>query len=162
MKRIFNYTTDKIEITKLLSKLKSKNKTIVFTNGCFDLLHSGHVYLINESKKLGDILIVGLNSDKSVKLLKENGRPIIGENDRIYILSNLKPIDYIIVFDEYSVADLIEFTNPDIITKSSEYTVKDLENVGGKFMKDSGKKVILIPHKNGNSTTEIIKKILSL
>lgn len=159
MQRIFNFTTNKNDITNLLLKLKVKNRKIVFTNGCFDLLHSGHVYLINESKKLGDILIVGINSDKSIKLLKEIGRPIICENDRVYILSNLKPVDFVIIFDDYSVLDLIKFISPDVITKSSQYSITDLENVGGKFMRDSGKKLILIPHKNGNSTTEIIKKI---
>jgi rfaE bifunctional protein nucleotidyltransferase chain/domain len=159
VQRIFNFTTNKNDITNLLLKLKVKNRKIVFTNGCFDLLHSGHVYLINESKKLGDILIVGINSDKSIKLLKEIGRPIICENDRVYILSNLKPVDFVIIFDDYSVLDLIKFISPDVITKSSQYSITDLENVGGKFMRDSGKKLILIPHKNGNSTTEIIKKI---
>jgi len=162
VKRIFNFTTNKNEIKNLLLKLKNKNRKIIFTNGCFDLLHSGHVYLVNESKKLGDILIIGINSDKSVKLLKDEKRPIICENDRVYILSNLKAADFIIIFDEYSVLELIEFINPDIITKSSEYNINDLENVGGKFMRDSGKKVILIPHRNGNSTTEIIKKIQNL
>ena len=159
MQRIFNFTTNKNEITNLLLKLKVKNRKIVFTNGCFDLLHSGHVYLVKESKKFGDVLIVGINSDKSIKLLKEIGRPIICENDRVYILSNLKPVDFVIIFDDYSVLDLIKFISPDIITKSSQYSITDLENVGGKFMRDSGKEVILIPHKNGNSTTEIIKKI---
>ena len=159
MQRIFNFTTNKNEITNLLLKLKVKNRKIVFTNGCFDLLHSGHVYLVKESKKFGDVLIVGINSDKSIKLLKEIGRPIICENDRVYILSNLKPVDFVIIFDDYSVLDLIKFISPDVITKSSQYSITDLENVGGKFMRDSGKKLILIPHKNGNSTTEIIKKI---
>lgn len=159
MKKIFNFTTNKKEITKILSKLKLRGKKIVFTNGCFDLLHSGHVYLINESKRLGDILILGINSDKSIKLLKGKNRPIIPESDRVYIISSLTAVDFIIIFDEYSVLDLIMFINPDIITKSSEYTIEELKNVGGNFMQDSGKTVTLIPHKEGISTTKILNKL---
>jgi rfaE bifunctional protein nucleotidyltransferase chain/domain len=171
-KKIFNFTTEKDEIKKEIDWIKEIKRfelvnnedsvSMIFTNGCFDLIHSGHVYVINESKKLGNILIVGMNSDASVKLLKGNERPIVSENDRAYILSSLSSVDILIMFDEYSVANLIEFIKPDIITKGSEYSVDDLDNVGGKFMKENGKEIRLIPYKAGMSTTALIKKFLEL
>jgi rfaE bifunctional protein nucleotidyltransferase chain/domain len=162
MKKIFNFTTEKLEITKLLHKLEKvdKVKSIVFTNGCFDLTHSIHVNLLNESKKLGDILIVGMNSDESVKQLKGDDRPIICENDRAFVLSNLISVDYIIIFDEVSVLDLIKFINPDIITKGDDYNVNDLNDVGGKYMKENNKRIELIVTRNGLRTSDIINKII--
>jgi len=161
MKQIFNFTTDKEKIKNLINDIRYDryNRVIVYTNGCFDVLHPGHVYLLNESAKLGDILIVGVNSDKSVKLLKGEGRPILNEEDRSYMLSSLNAVDYVIIFDEINTVHLIEFLEPDIITKASEYKIKDLDEVGGKFMKENGKKVILIPYKQGLSTSNLIKKL---
>ena len=162
MKNLFHFTKDKAEILDMLLMFSQYKDKVIFTNGCFDLLHSGHVYLLNESKKLGDILIVGMNSDKSVKLLKGENRPIVCEEDRAYVLLNLEVVDYVIIFDEYSVLNLINFIKPNIITKSSEYSIKDLEDVGGKLMHDLGREVVLIPHREGLSTTELVNKIKNL
>jgi D-beta-D-heptose 7-phosphate kinase/D-beta-D-heptose 1-phosphate adenosyltransferase len=163
MKRIFNFTTDKEEIKKLVEDHQWwEHRKIVFTNGCFDLIHSQHVNLIDESKKLGDYLIVGMNSDKSVKLLKGEGRPIIGEEDRAQMLSSLRSVDYVVIFDEFSVLDLIKFIKPDIITKGDDYKVDDLNDVGGSFVKTYGGKLELVPTRKGSSTSDIINKIKSL
>jgi len=162
MKKIYNFTTDKDEISELLYNLRWTNKKIVFTNGCFDLTHSIHINLLNESKKIGDVLIVGINSDKSVKLLKGEDRPIINEIDRTYVLSNIISVDYVIVFDEYSVEELIKFTNPDIITKGDDYNVNDLDDVGGKHMRDNNKRIELIPTRDGLRTSDIINKIIKI
>ena len=159
MKRIFNFTTDKEEILNLVI---GHHKKIVFTNGCFDLLHSQHINLLNESKKLGDILIVGMNSDKSVKLLKGENRPIIGEEDRSQMLSSMRSVDYVIIFDEYSVLDLIKYLKPDIITKGDDYKSEQLNDMGGDYVKLYGGKLGLIPTRKGSSTSDIINKIKSL
>ena len=160
-KKIYNFTTDKKEISELIDILW-KDHSVVFTNGCFDLIHADHIHIINKSKKLGDILIVGMNSDKSVKLLKGSNRPIVNESDRAFILLSLASVDYLIIFDEYSVAELIEFIKPDIITKGSDYKVEQLESVGGKFMVENGKRVKLIPIRGSVSTSDLISKILKL
>lgn len=163
MKRIFNFTTDKEEIKNLVVGHQWwEHKKIVFTNGCFDLLHSQHINLLNESKKLGDFLIVGMNSDKSVKLLKGDSRPIIGEDDRSQMLASIRSVDYVIIFDEFSVLDLIKFICPDIITKGNDYKVDELDDVGGLFIKTYGGKLELIPTRKGSQTSDIINKIKSL
>ena len=162
MKQIYNFTTEKEEIFELLVKLRWFKKSIVFTNGCFDLLHSQHINLLDESKKLGDYLIVGMNSDKSVKLLKGESRPIIGEEDRSQMLASMRSVDYVIIFDDYSVLDLIKYLKPDIITKGDDYKVDQLNDVGGEFIKSYGGKLELIPTRKGSQTSDIIKKIKDL
>lgn len=157
---IYNFTTDKEEIMKMVEDIQSwNNETIVFTNGCFDIFHAGHVNLLNESKKLGDILIVGINSDKSVKILKGDGRPINNEEDRSLIVSSICAVDHVIIFDEYSVLDLIKFIRPNVITKGADYTVEQLAKDGGDFMKEIGGELILIPITKETSTTKIINKL---
>jgi D-beta-D-heptose 7-phosphate kinase/D-beta-D-heptose 1-phosphate adenosyltransferase len=132
---------------------------IVFTNGCFDILHSGHASLLNESRDLGEALIVGLNSDESVRLLKGQDRPVNNQDDRAYLLSSMYAVDHVIIFDEYSVLDLIKFIKPDIITKGGDYTPEQLANDGGDFMKEIGGELVIIPITRQTSTTTIIDKI---
>lgn len=156
---IYNFTKDKEEILEMIERHQYWENKIVFTNGCFDIFHAGHVSLLNESKNFGDILIVGMNSDKSVRLLKGEGRPINGEDDRALIISSICVVDHVIIFDEFSVIDLIKFIKPDIITKGGDYTVEQLSEVGGDFMKEIGGEVKLIPITKETSTTKIIKKI---
>jgi rfaE bifunctional protein nucleotidyltransferase chain/domain len=176
MKKIFNFTTDKEEILEeLVSQRKfieqffmwylpfgKKKSKIVFTNGCFDLIHPQHVNLLNKSKELGCYLIVGMNSDKSVKLLKGEDRPIFNEEDRAYMLSNLVAVDCVIIFDDHSVLDLIKFIKPDVMTKGDDYNVNQLEDVGGNFVKEYGGKIELVPTKKGLATSDIINKIIKL
>ena len=115
---------DKLE--ELLKVLRAKKKMIVATNGCFDILHVGHVRYLKKSKTFGDVLIVGLNSDKSVRSIKGEGRPINNENDRAEVLCALECVDYVILFDEDSPKDLLEIIKPNIYTKGADYTLQTL------------------------------------
>ena len=146
-------------IKQELSKLRGKSKKIVFTNGCFDIIHAGHISYLNEAKTLGDILIVGLNSDKSVRRLKGGGRPIVSEKDRAYVLANLKPVDYVIMFDEDTPYELIKEIKPDVLVKGADYEGKSI--VGSDIVESSGGKTVLINFIKGKSTSGIIKKIKS-
>ena len=147
----------KEEIQNLLEKLKGDNKKIVMTNGCFDILHAGHVRYLKESKKHGDILIVGLNSDSSVKALKGESRPINNELDRAEVLSGLESVDYIILFDEISPVKLLDIVKPDIYTKGADYTIETLPEAE-TVMKNGGE-IKFIKLVEGKSTTKIIDKI---
>ncbi len=148
------------ELKRIVSKLKKKGKKIVFTNGCFDLLHPGHIYYLKEAKKKGDILILGLNSDSSVRKLKGKGRPLISEKGRAEILAHLEFIDYIFIFDELTPAKAIRVISPDVLIKGGDY--KKEEVIGGKFVVEKGGKVVIIPFLKGYSTTGLIKKIKKL
>lgn len=144
------------EIESVVIELKEKKRRIVFTNGCFDLLHSGHVRYLEKSKSFGDILIVGLNSDKSVKKLKGSNRPINNQHDRAYILASLEVIDFVVIFDEDTPLNLIEHIKPDILVKGGDY--KNKEIVG----KDIAKKLKVVEFVKGKSTTNTIEKIQKL
>lgn len=141
----------------LLKKLRSEHKTIVTTNGCFDILHVGHVRYLEETKKFGDILIVALNSDKSVRRLKGEGRPINNENDRAEVLNGLKSVDYVVLFDEDSPADLLAEIKPDVHTKGADYTVETLPEA--KIIMENGGRLEFIKFVEGKSTTSTIAKI---
>jgi len=141
------------EITNITKELKLKNKKIIFTNGCFDLLHAGHVKYLETAKKLGDILILGLNSDESVKLLKGEDRPINNQNDRAYILAALEAVDYVVIFNEETPYKLIQTIKPDFLVKGADY---DGEKVIGE---DIAGELILIDFVEGKSSSETIKKI---
>ncbi len=144
-------------LNKLVAELKNKSKKIVFTNGCFDIIHAGHVAYLNEAKQLGDILIVGLNSDSSVKKLKGNNRPIVIEDDRAYIIANLKPVDFVVIFSDDTPYNLINEIKPDYLVKGSDY--KNKEIAGADIVKSYGGQVVLINYVNGKSTTNIINNI---
>ena len=146
-------------LNKLLKKLTTSRinkKKIVFTNGCFDILHPGHLKILKESKEKGDILIVGLNSDKSVKNLKGKKRPIISQLDRANILSSLNVVDYVVIFNEKTPLNIIRTIKPDIITKGSDYKNKNI--VGSNYIKKRGGKIILISNYKNYSTSKIIEK----
>ena len=154
-----NHLTGKIvDIDKIdIIRQKHPNSKIVFTNGCFDLFHAGHLYSLKEASKLGDILVVGVNSDSSIKRLKGNNRPIVSLNERLEILENLVVVDYLIPFDDDTPLKIIEKLIPDVLVKGEEY--KDKEVVGSDIVINNGGKVILIPMKEGYSTTNMIKII---
>ncbi len=147
----------KENLAELLKKLKAQNKKIVMTNGCFDILHAGHVRYLKESKKYGDVLILGLNSDKSVRALKGETRPINGEMDRAEVLSGLEAVNYIVLFDEISPLNLLEEIKPDIYTKGADYTVETLPEA--KTVMKNGGEIKFIDLVEGRSTTKIIDKI---
>ncbi len=139
-----------------INQYRSKNKKIVFTNGCFDLLHVGHVRYLNEACALGDLLIVGINSDNSVKVLKGPTRPIQNENDRAEILASLKSVQHTILFNEETPLELIRKIKPDILVKGGDWTVDQI--VGSDFVLQNGGKVLSLQFVDGKSTTKIIEK----
>lgn len=142
---------------KIVLEAKLQGKRIVFTNGCFDIIHSGHIYYLTEAKKYGDLLIIGLNTDDSVSRLKGPSRPINRQHDRATVLAALKPVDYVCFFDEDTPMELIKFLNPDVLVKGADY--KEEEVVGADFVKSQGGEVVLIPFVEGKSTTNIINKM---
>ncbi|RKY99252.1 MAG: D-glycero-beta-D-manno-heptose 1-phosphate adenylyltransferase [Ignavibacteriae bacterium] len=147
------------EIKLIRSALKADNKKVVFTNGCFDLIHAGHIDYLNKAKALGDILIVGLNTDNSVKRIKGDKRPIINEDERAEIISNLKPVDYIIFFDEETPSELINELVPDILIKGADWKIDEI--VGGETVLANGGEVKTIKFVNDQSTSKIIDLIIS-
>ena len=143
-------------LTRTLSTIRSKGKRIVFTNGCFDILHVGHVDYLSKARRLGDVLVVGLNSDSSVKKIKGKDRPINKESDRAKVLSSLYFVDYITLFDETTPENLIKKVRPDILVKGGDWKVEDI--VGGSFVRSYGGKIKRIPFVKGYSTTSIIER----
>lgn len=133
-----------------------KNKKVVFTNGCFDLLHVGHVRYLQEAKKLGDILIVGVNSDASVRVLKGPTRPVQNENDRAEILAALGAVDYTVIFNEETPLELIQKVKPNILVKGGDW--KPDQIVGADFVMSHGGKVMSLQFIEGRSTTKLIEK----
>ena len=146
------------EIISLRKEFKSENKKVVFTNGVFDILHSGHVDYLTKAKALGDLLIVGINSDSSVKRIKGNKRPIINEMERAFIVSSLKPVDYVTLFDEDTPQKLIEDLIPDVLIKGADWALDKI--VGKDIVEKNGGEVQTIEFVNEQSTTKIIQIIL--
>ena len=144
------------EVLEIIEPLRD-SKVIVFTNGCFDILHAGHVSYLEEAKSLGDILIVGLNSDDSVRRIKGDKRPIIPQEERAYILSRLKPVDYVVIFEEDTPENLIKRIRPHILVKGGDWTPDKI--VGKEFVESYGGKVVTIPFSFNTSTTAIIERI---
>lgn len=146
-------------LIKKISKWKNEGKKIVFTNGCFDILHPGHLDYLIKAKGFGDILIVGLNSDISVKRLKGTSRPILNEQDRAFMLSCLEAVDAVVIFSENTPIKTIEAIKPDIHVKGGDYKEDDLPEA--KTVKNNGGKIEIVPFLKGYSTTKIIDKILN-
>jgi rfaE bifunctional protein nucleotidyltransferase chain/domain len=150
---IWKYSASKVN--NLLRRLHAKRRKIVFTNGVFDILHYGHIDYLTKAKKLGDILIVGLNTDSSVKKFKSKDRPIQNEKDRARILAALKPVDYVILFSEETPECLVKLIRPAILVKGADYKISEI--VGADFVKSYGGTVKRIKLVQGRSTTGIIK-----
>jgi D-beta-D-heptose 7-phosphate kinase/D-beta-D-heptose 1-phosphate adenosyltransferase len=151
------------EMMHIIDAIKSeqrKGKKIVFTNGCFDILHRGHVTYLNQARDLGDLLIVGINSDESVKRLKGPERPVNMLEDRAYVLSALKSVDYVIPFEEDTPLNLINLIMPDILVKGGDYTIDRI--IGAQEVLANGGKVEIIPFVPGKSTSAIIDTIKRL
>lgn len=153
-----NSSTSLSELKAIRSKLKAEGKKVVFTNGVFDLIHSGHVDYLSKAKKLGDILIVGLNSDDSVKKIKGDKRPLLKQEERAFILSNLKPVDYVVLFDDDTPEKLISEIIPDILVKGADWAVEKI--VGREIVEKNGGKVMNIEFVNDQSTSKIIDLIV--
>jgi D-beta-D-heptose 7-phosphate kinase/D-beta-D-heptose 1-phosphate adenosyltransferase len=145
---------DNIEI---INKIKAERKKIVFTNGCFDLLHVGHIRYLSQAKKLGDFLIIGLNSDSSVKELKGEDRPINSFEDRATLLSAIESVDLVIMFEEQTPENLIKNIVPDILVKGGDYNIEDI--VGYQTVIQNGGQVKTLSFYEGYSSTNYINKI---
>jgi len=140
-----------------VERLRAGGKKIVFTNGCFDILHVGHTRYLNEARKLGDVLIVALNSDSSVRAIKGEKRPIVPEAERAEMLASLRPVDFVTLFSEDTPLELIEFLRPDIIVKGGDW--KEEKVVGRDSVLRWGGRVVIVPEVKGASTTGIVDKI---
>jgi len=145
------------ELNDIVKNLRKQGKKIVFTNGCFDILHSGHIYLLNNARKSGDVLIVGVNSDASIRKLKGSERPINSFEDRIIVLAGLQSVDYIISFDEESPVELIKSLHPDVFIKGGNYTEQTIPEA--QLLKKLGCNMKIVPYIEEHSTTHIIDKI---
>jgi D-beta-D-heptose 7-phosphate kinase/D-beta-D-heptose 1-phosphate adenosyltransferase len=145
------------ELKNIVAAAKASGKKVVFTNGCFDLLHRGHLRLLCEAKKLGDVLVVALNSDESVKSIKGPGRPIVPLDERAELLAALEPVDYVTSFDETEPRRLIRELQPHVLVKGGDWSREQV--VGKEIVESYGGKVAVVPYARGYSTTEIIERI---
>ena len=142
-----------------LRKLRARHKRIVFTNGCFDILHVGHVNYLARARSLGDTLVVGLNSDSSARRLKGKARPIVTQKNRAKVLAALACVDFIVVFNNPAPFNLIKAIKPDVLVKGGDWKIKDI--VGGRFVRSCGGRVKSLPYIKGFSTKALIRKIRS-
>jgi len=149
------YTLPKL--IEAISEWKKQEKKIVFTNGVFDLLHKGHIFSLSQAKKQGDVLIIGLNSDNSVKRLKGDSRPINDQEARALLLASLIMVDAVVVFEEDTPLKLITSILPDVLVKGGDYTIDEI--AGAKEVIENGGKVVINPILDGYSTTGIIRAI---
>lgn len=150
-------TRDQAE--KMVERYKAEGKTTVFTNGCFDILHAGHVRYLGAARELGDCLIVGLNSDASVRRLKGPARPVNSQEDRAEVIAALAAVDSVVIFDETTAETLVAAIRPDIYAKGGDYHLDDLPEA--KIVAQYGGRTVLIPEVPGRSSTNIIRKIVS-
>ena len=147
------------QLVEILEAIRGKKK-IVFTNGCFDIIHAGHCHYLARAKSLGDLLVVGLNSDSSVRRIKGPKRPVIPQEQRALVLDSLRPVDYVVIFEEDTPQRLIEAIRPDILVKGGDWELDKI--VGREFVESYGGKVVTIPFEHDVSTSKIIERILSL
>ncbi|HNP17888.1 MAG TPA: D-glycero-beta-D-manno-heptose 1-phosphate adenylyltransferase [Fulvivirga sp.] len=160
MKKTANKIIDKNKIRDLIQSWQSNNQEVVFTNGCFDILHLGHIDYLEKSKALGDKLIVGLNTDLSVRRLKGEQRPLNNEEARARLLAALEFVDAVVLFGEDTPKDLIEWLQPDILVKGNDYLAENI--IGADIVKAKGGRVETISLVDGFSTTNLVEKIKSL
>jgi D-beta-D-heptose 7-phosphate kinase/D-beta-D-heptose 1-phosphate adenosyltransferase len=146
------------ELSRIIGEMKKKGKKIIFTNGCFDLLHIGHVRYLEEARALGDLLVVGVNSDSSVRGLKGPNRPILPQGERAEVLSGLGCVDYVTIFDEPTPLNLISSLLPDVLVKGGDWTKE--ATVGWETVERTGGEVVILPFVEGSSTSHLIETIL--
>lgn len=155
--------TDKVktveQMSAIMKRLKREGKRVVWTNGCFDILHVGHIMYLQEARKEGDVMVVGLNSDASVRKNKGPERPVVEENDRAQVLSALECVDYIVIFDEKTPMPLLEALQPDVYAKGGDYTIDTIVQEERRLVEGYGGAIAIIPGREGQSTTYIINKI---
>ena len=152
------YTREKLK--EKIDHLRREGKKIIFTNGCFDILHVGHTRYLKEAKQMGDVLVLALNSDESVRALKGEKRPLVPEGERADLVASLESVDFVTIFDELTPLTLIEYLKPDILVKGGDWAEDQV--VGRESAKKWGGKVVIIPEIKGSSTTNIIEKIINV
>ena len=148
------------ELVRKREALRRDGLTVVFTNGCFDLLHPGHVRYLADARSLGDVLVVALNSDRTVRILKGEGRPILLEHERAEVVAALQAVDYVTIFDQETPQTLIARLLPDVLVKGGDWSVDEI--VGREEVEAAGGKVLSLPYIEGSSTTDIIERVKSL
>ncbi len=146
------------EILRIRNRLRKEGKKLVFTNGCFDILHVGHVRYLNQARAMGDALVVGVNSDHSVRENKGNGRPIVPEDERVEVLAALASVDYVFLFDDPTPQKVIDTIVPDILVKGADWGISEI--VGRETVENAGGLVRNIELVEGSSTSEIIARVL--
>jgi D-beta-D-heptose 7-phosphate kinase/D-beta-D-heptose 1-phosphate adenosyltransferase len=154
MKKILTWE----ELKREVDRWRGEGKKIAFTNGCFDILHAGHVQYLCEARKTGDLLILGLNSDASVRAIKGEKRPLVPQGERAEVVASLTAVDYVTLFDETTPLRLIEYLQPDCLVKGGDWQEDTV--VGGDLVRSWGGKVVIVPLTEGVSTTHIVEKIL--
>lgn len=147
------------EVNQIVSSLRREGKTLVTTNGCFDLIHAGHIQYLADAASLGDLLVVGINSDSSVSRLKGPSRPIQNESDRALLIGSLKMVDFTFIFDENDPIAFLDVLKPDIHVKGGDYVPERLPEK--TIVEKNGGKIVIVPFTTGHSTTSIVKKIIS-
>ncbi|NIQ88960.1 MAG: D-glycero-beta-D-manno-heptose 1-phosphate adenylyltransferase [Deltaproteobacteria bacterium] len=150
---------DRDTLKEKVDSLRQAGKQVVFTNGCFDLLHIGHVRYLQEARQLGDCLVVAVNSDSSVRQIKEPGRPIMPEDQRAEVVAALGCVDWVTIFDEPDPLDLIRLLKPDVLVKGTDWSEEEI--VGAPEVREAGGQVLRIPLVQGSSTSGIMKKVRS-
>lgn len=147
------------EVVEIRQRLRREGKALVFTNGCFDILHAGHVRYLNQARSLGDVLVLALNSDKSVRAIKGENRPIVPEDERAEVMAALACVDYVFLFDDLTPQRIIDAIVPDVLVKGADWGISEI--VGRDTVEKAGGVVRSVPLVQGTSTTSIIEKILS-
>ena len=145
------------QLIKIAAQARRNGKSVVFTNGCFDLLHRGHVHVLRQAKAAGDLLIVAINSDQSVKAIKGPTRPVAAEMDRLELIAAMEMVDYVILFDEPDPSKLITAIKPNVLAKGGDWGAAGV--VGADIVEREGGRVVLVPYLKGYSTSEIIERI---
>jgi len=145
------------QLIKIAAQARRNGKSVVFTNGCFDLLHRGHVHVLRQAKAAGDLLIVAINSDQSVKAIKGPTRPVAAEMDRLELIAAMEMVDYVILFDEPDPSKLITAIKPNVLAKGGDWGADGV--VGADIVEREGGRVVLVPYLKGYSTSEIIERI---
>jgi D-glycero-beta-D-manno-heptose 1-phosphate adenylyltransferase len=155
--RIQQKISDQLTLQSVLNEWRSNNKKVVFTNGCFDLIHRGHIDYLAKARDLGDVLIIGLNSDASVQRIKGNNRPIVDEHSRALVLASFEFVTAVVLFDEDTPYNIIKLIQPDVLVKGADYKVEEI--VGHDIVISKGGKVITLEYLPGFSTSAIENKI---
>jgi rfaE bifunctional protein nucleotidyltransferase chain/domain len=145
------------DIQAIVVAARNDGKRVAFTNGCFDLLHRGHVHVLREARACGDVLIVGINSDESVKQIKGPARPVLPESDRCELVGAMEMVDFVVLFNEPDPYILISAIRPDVLVKGGDWNTDKI--IGGDLVEEAGGEVVVVPYIKGFSTTEIVERI---